>query len=168
MDGKRLGGMKKAPLDVSTWLNVRRAESPMLWWQFALLGTSGGVLVEVLAAFRCVVAWQGARRNRDGTLKRIPPKLGRYVDVPAHAIMLPARAALGAAAATLFGMTGQVTGPYGAVAFGCAAPVLLAQLGLIPQVERAVNRDQPNARRAKTDQLAAGTADVPAEESHLP
>lgn len=139
----------------------------MPWWQFALLGTSGGVIVEVLAVFRCAAEWQGARRNRDGTLKRIPPKLGRYVDVPAHAIMLPARAALGAAAAILFGMTGQVTGPYGAVAFGCAAPVLLAQLGLIPQVERAVNRDYLRARKPKTDQLAAVTADVPAEESRL-
>ena len=104
----------------------------MPWWQFTLLGASGGVIVEVLAVFRCVAVWQGARRNRDGTLKRTPPKPGRYVDVAAHAIMLPARAALGAAAATLFGMTGQVTGTYGAVAFGCAAPVLLAQLGLIP------------------------------------
>ena len=139
----------------------------MPWWQFALLGTSGGVIVEVLAVFRCVAVWQEARRNRDGTLKRTPPKLGRYVDVPAHAIMLPSRAALGAVAATLFGMTGQVTGPYGAVAFGCAAPVLLAQLGLIPQVERAVNKDHPSARKPKTDQLAAVTADVPAEESRL-
>ena len=123
--------------------------------------------MEVLAVFRCVAVWQVARRNRDGTVKRIPPKLGRYVDVPAHAIMLPARAALGAAAATLFGMTGQVTGPYGAVAFGCAAPVLLAQLGLIPQVERAVSREQPSTLKQKTDQLAAVTADLPAEESHL-
>lgn len=139
----------------------------MPWWQFALLGTSGGIIVEALAVFRCVAVWQGARRNRDGTLKRTPPKLARYVDIPAHAIMLPARAALGAAAATLFGMTGQVTGPYGAVAFGCAAPVLLAQLGLIPQVERAVNRDHPNAPKPKTDHLAAVTADVPAEENHF-
>jgi len=139
----------------------------MPWWQFALLGTSGGVIVEVLTVFRCVAAWQGARRNRDGTLKRIPPKLRRYVDVPAHAIMLPARAALGAAAATLFGMTGQVTGAYGAVAFGCAAPVLLAQLGLIPQVERAANKDHPSTRKPKTDQPATVTADIPAEESHL-
>ena len=139
----------------------------MPWWQFTLLGTSGGVIVEVLAVFRSVTAWQEARRNHDGTLKRIPPKLGRYIDAPAHAIMLPARAALGAAAATLFGMTGQVTGPYGAVAFGCAAPVLLAQLGLIPQVERAVNRDYSSAQKPITDQLPAVTADVPTEESHL-
>ncbi len=139
----------------------------MPWWQFALLGTSGGAIVEVLAVFRCVAIWQGARRNRDGTLKRIPPELRRYVDVPAHAIMLPTRAALGAVAAALFGMTGQVTGPYGAVAFGCAAPVLLAQLGLIPQVERAVNNDHPSARKPKADQLAVVTADVPAEESRL-
>jgi hypothetical protein len=125
----------------------------MPWWQFALLGTGGGLIVEVLAIFRCVAAWQEAHRNLGGTLKNTPPKLGRYVDVPAYAIMLPARAVLGAAAATLFGTTGQVTGIYGAVAFGCAAPVLLAQLGLIPQVERALNKDHPSAEKPKGGNL---------------
>ena len=111
----------------------------MSWWQFALLGAAGGAIVEVLAIFRCVAAWQDARKNRDGTIKRVPPRLRRYVDVQAHAIMLPARVVLGTAAAVLFGVTGQVTGPYGAVAIGCAAPVLLAQLGSIPQITKAVN-----------------------------
>jgi hypothetical protein len=138
----------------------------MPWWQFALLGTGGGAIVEVLAVFRCVAAWQEARRNRDGTLKRTPPELRRYVDVPAHAIMLPTRAALGATAATLCGITGQVTGPYGAVAFGCAAPVLLAQLGSVPQVERAV-KGIPSTRKPKTNPPATATADVPPEESRL-
>jgi hypothetical protein len=124
----------------------------MPWWQFALLGAGGGAIVEVLAIFRCVAAWQDARRSRDGTIKRVPPKLARYVDVPAHAVMLPARVLLGAAAALLCGITGQVTGPYGAVAIGCAAPVLLAQLGSIPQIAEAVNG-------------ASGTRKLPAEQS---
>ena len=111
----------------------------MPWWEFALLGAGGGVIVEVLSVFRWVATWQDARRGKQGVLRRSLPKLGSYVDFPAHAIMLPARAGLGAVAAVLFGLTGQVTGPYGALAFGCAAPVLLARVGLIPQVSKAVD-----------------------------
>jgi hypothetical protein len=111
----------------------------MAWWQFALLGAGGGAIVEVLAVFRCVAAWHAAHRNRDGTIERVPPRLRSYVDVPAHAILLPARMMIGTAAAVLFGVTGQVTGPYGAVAIGCAAPVLLAQLGSVPQIAKAVS-----------------------------
>jgi hypothetical protein len=107
---------------------IGRAESRMQWWQFALLGAAGGVIIEALEIFRGLSQWQRARRDRNGRLKRLPAKLGQFVDGPAHAYMLPARAVLGAGAAVLFGMTGQVTGAYGVVAFGCAAPVLLTQL----------------------------------------
>lgn len=134
----------------------------MPWWQFALLGASGGAIIEALAVFRCVAAWQDARRNSDGTIKLPPPELQRYVDVPAHATMLPARVALGAVAATLCGITGQVTGPYGAVAFGCAAPVLLAHFGSIPQFAKMVNGDS-EARKQTVAQCAAVGAKVPAE-----
>lgn len=134
----------------------------MPWWQFALLGACGGAIVEILAVFRCVAAWQDARRNRDGTIKPVPLGLRRYVDVPAHAIMLPARMALGTAATVLCGVTGQVTGPYGAVAIGCAAPVLLAQLGSIPQIAKAVN-DASEARKEAVAPCAAAGAEEPAE-----
>jgi hypothetical protein len=116
----------------------------MAWWQFALLGAGGGVIVETMAIFRAISVWQDAHRNRVGIVKRVPPRLGHYIDVPAHAIMLPARALLGMAAAVLFGVTGQVVGPYGAVAIGVAAPVLLARLGSIQQISEAVNG--PSAR----------------------
>lgn len=138
----------------------RRAWMP--WWQFALLGAGGGAIVEVLAVFRCVAVWQDARRNRDGTIKRAPPELRRYVDVPAHAIMLPVRMGLGAAAAVLFGVTGQVTGPYGAVAIGCAAPVLLAQLGSVPQIAKAVS-DASEARKQAVTRGGGVGAEIPAE-----
>jgi hypothetical protein len=133
----------------------------MPWWQFALLGAGGGAIVEVLAIFRCVAAWQHARLNRDGTIKRVPPELRRYVDIPAHAIMLPARVLLGTAAAVLLGVTGQVTGPYGAVTIGCAAPVLLAQLGSIPQVAKAVN-GAPESRK-KVARRQGASSEVPTE-----
>jgi hypothetical protein len=136
----------------------------MPWWQFALLGAGGGALVEVLAVFGRFAAWQDARRNRDGTIKRRPPGLRRYVDIPAHAIMLPARVVLGAAAAVLCGVTGQVTGPYGAVTIGCAAPVLLAQLGSIPQIARAVNVASEAQKQAVAQRSAVRT-EVPVEAS---
>lgn len=138
----------------------------MLWWQFALLGTIGGALVEVLEVFRWTAVWQEARRNRGGMLKLSPPKWRAYVDLPAHAFMLPARAALGAGAVTLFGATGQVTGAYGAVAFGCAAPVLLTQLGSIPQIAKAVS-DIPAVPKPQAGDLAAMTTAAPGERSHL-
>ena len=145
----------------------------MPWWQFALLGALGGAVVETLAIFRCFAVWQDARRNRDGTVKLIPPEMRRYVDVPAHMIMLPSRVVLGGAAAVLCGLTGQVTGAYGAVAIGCAAPVLLAQMGSIPQVAKAVHgaseaRKQADALDATTpDELTAKDA-VSAGEGGLP
>jgi hypothetical protein len=134
----------------------------MMWWHFALLGAIGGAIVEALEIFRCFTMWQHARRNSDGTLRRTLPKVRRYVDIPAHAFMLPARAALGGGAAVLFGMTGQVTGVYGAVAFGCAAPVLLRQLGSIPQIEKAVNR--PSGARKPQPGHGASSAVTPVSE----
>ena len=144
-----------------------RAENGVLWWQFALLGTIGGAIVEVLEIFRWTAVWQEARRNRSGTLRRIPPTWRTYVDLPAHAFMLPARAALGAGAATLFGMTGQVTGAYGAVAFGCAAPVLLAQLGSIPQITKVVN-DISDSRKLQADDAPLMMVAATGEMSHPP
>jgi hypothetical protein len=138
----------------------------MPWWKFALLGAGGGVVVEALAVFRWVAAWQDARRGNNGALRRALPKLGRYVDFPAHAVMLPARAALGAVAAVLFGLTGQVTGPYGALAFGCAAPVLLARVGLIPQVSKAVDIPAEKAMSAAKGPPSA-TIGLPEEGSSL-
>lgn len=63
----------------------------MQWWQYALLGAAGGVIIEALEIFHGMTQWQQARRDRHGRLKRLPAKLGRFVDFPAHARMLPAR-----------------------------------------------------------------------------
>lgn len=137
----------------------------MPWWQFAVLGAAGGMIVETVAIFRWAATWQGARRGVNGKLRRKPPPLGEYVDIPAHAIMLPSRAALGAVAAVLFGLTGQVTGPYGALAFGCAAPVLLSRLGSIPEIRKAVDNPKRNQETAhdEDERALAMLPDVPAE-----
>lgn len=130
----------------------------MQWWQYALLGAAGGVIIEALEIFHGMTQWQQARLNPSGRLKRLPPKLGRFVDWPAHVRLLPARAVLGAGTAVLFGMTGQVTGAYGVVAFGCAAPVVLAQLGHIPQVEAAVDRAPRTQQKASCVHAPAMTS----------
>lgn len=110
----------------------------MHWWQFGFLGAGGGALVEFLAVFRCLAAWQSARKTPTGRVKGSPPRLRAYVDLPVHAWMVVCRAILGAGAAVLFGATGQINGPYVAVALGFAAPSMLAQLGTIPQVAAAI------------------------------
>ena len=138
----------------------------MPWWQFALLGGAGGAIVELLAGFRCIALWQDARRVDGGALKSRPPKLSRYLDIQAHLIMLPLRTVLGSVAAVLFGLTGQVTGPYGVVAFGCAAPVLLAQLGSIQQVENLV-KGVPNDQERQAEASDPPKAAIPVEESQL-
>lgn len=120
----------------------------MPWWQFALLGALGGAVVEILAFFHDIAAWRDKRRNGDGKVSPAPPQLSEYVDILPFVLLLPLRAGLGAGAAVLFGTTGQVTGAYGAFAFGCAAPILLAQLGVIPQVSNAVSGAQATVKPA--------------------
>lgn len=101
----------------------------MAWWQCLVLGALGGVLAEVLGVLKWVTVWQSARRGTSGRLRGKPPSFRTYVDVPVHAWLLVIRMLLGAGTAWLFGVTGQVSGPYAALAFGFAAPAVLAQLG---------------------------------------
>ncbi|MEV5720603.1 hypothetical protein AB0L41_42630 [Amycolatopsis mediterranei] len=148
----------------------------MHWWQFALLGAGGGALVEVLAIFKWLTVGQSARRTLAGRVKSKPPALRMYVDVPAHVWMAVLRAALGAGCAVLFGASGQINGPYVAVAVGFAAPSMLAQLGTIPQVAAAIQGPsktsvpQSGPARSKPDGPVAepephGTrAEVPSEQ----
>jgi hypothetical protein len=74
----------------------------------------------------------------DETLKKDLPGWREYVDVSLHLWLLAIRMPLGAGVAALFGMTEQISGAYAAVAFGFAAPAVLAQLGGVPQVAAAV------------------------------
>jgi hypothetical protein len=118
---------------------------PMAWWQYALLGAAGGVLVEALAVFKWITIWQNNRRTRTGMIRAKPPSWRQYIDVPAAIWLLAIRTPLGAGAATLFGMTGQIRGAYAAMAFGFAAPAILAQLGSVPQIAAAIKQDDTPA-----------------------
>lgn len=129
----------------------------MTLWRCVLLGAAGGALVEVLAVLEYVLAWQQARRTPGGRVKKSPPRLRGYVDVPAHAWLLVIRVLLGAVAAGLFAATGQISGPYAALAFGFAAPAVLAQLGRLPDAGQAV-KDVPERPTSKSPDNAARPA----------
>jgi len=135
----------------------------MSWWQFAILGAGGGTLVEVLSLYKWINVWQNDRRRTTGELKVVPPPWRSYVDMPAHAWMLPLRMVLGAAAALLFGTTGQISGAYAAVAFGLAAPAVLTKLGSFPPVADAVKR-QELQHSAGSDALSGRPAHAPTAE----
>lgn len=111
-----------------------------------LLGAAGGSLVEVLAVLGYVLAWQRARRTPTDRVRKSPPRVRVYVDVPAHLWVLAIRAPLGAFAAWLFAVTGQTSGPYAVLAVGFAAPALLAQLGQFPQISQAVQDEGATAQ----------------------
>lgn len=110
----------------------------MQWWAFSLLGGAGGALFETLVVFRWLTEWQQARRGSTGRIKRQPPRLKTYLDLPAHAWLLGCRTMLGAGSAALFGVSGQIDGVYAAIVLGFAAPSILAQLGMIPRVAAAI------------------------------
>lgn len=118
----------------------------MVVWQFALLGAAGGALVEVLSLLRWIVEWANDRRKIDGRLKKKSrPRWRTYIDLPVHAWLLAIRIPLGAVTAWLFAQGEQISGAYAAVAFGFAAPAVLAQFGSIPMVTDAIRSDPRNA-----------------------
>lgn len=130
----------------------------MPWWQFALLGAGGGALVEALAVFKWITVWQADRRTPAGRVKGKPPDWRLYIDVTALGWLLSIRGALGAGAATLFGMTGQISGAYAAIAFGFAAPAILAQLGSVPQIAAAVKGEGAREDKALAPREEAAAA----------
>jgi hypothetical protein len=125
--------------------------------QYVLLGAAGGGLVEVLEALSDVLVWKQARRTPGGRVKATPPRARIYIDLPGHAVALLMRLPLGAAAAWAF--SGQISGPYAALAFGFAAPSVLAQLSQFPAVREAVRggnrQDEVSPERVATAPKAA-------------
>lgn len=127
----------------------------MEWWQFALLGASGGALFELLTIFNSLATWQAARRTSTGQVRKNAVGVRRYLDVAAHLWLLPIRGCLGAVASGLFGATGQITGAAAGVALGFAAPTVLAQLGKMHQVRAMITDDHAEP---KPDDPAIGGA----------
>lgn len=130
----------------------------MAGWQFATFGSCGGALVEVLSLLYWVGQWQEARRTASGRIKRNTPAWSTYVDWKVHTALIILRGGLGACAAALFGVTGQISGAYVAVALGFAAPSVLAQLGGIPQIAAAVNQTS-TADSTRSDNATTGLSE---------
>lgn len=132
----------------------------MTWWQYAAFGAAGGALVEVLAIFKWITYWQADRRDKDGSLKAKRPNWQKYIDVPLHSVLLVIRMLLGAGTSALCGTNGEIKGAFVAVGCGVAAPVILAQLGAIPQLASLVQGGQP---MLGTSVPEAGTTAIQAE-----
>ncbi|WP_019065459.1 hypothetical protein [Streptomyces prunicolor] len=134
----------------------------MAGWQFAMYGACGGAVVEVLSLLHWVSQWQEARRTPVGRLKKNAPTWSTYVDWKVHTALIILRGGLGAGTATLFGITGQISGAYVAVALGFAAPSVLSQLGGIPQIAAALNRDSITDS-ASSESVTAALSEGPVE-----
>jgi hypothetical protein len=86
-------------------------------WQYAIWGFFGGFAVDGLefaGAIRRVGGWPWRQEGEPGLLPL--------------AISVLIRLVVGAGLAAASGSTGQVSGPFGAVAVGVAAPLLIEQL----------------------------------------
>jgi hypothetical protein len=89
----------------------------MTAWQYGLWGFFGGFAVDGLE-------FVGAIRRVGGWPWRLPGEPGPLPFTVSVLIRLVVGAGLAAAA----GSTGQISGPFGAVAMGVAAPLLIEQL----------------------------------------
>lgn len=98
----------------------------MDWETATVSGMAGGAIVEAIAVWGNMLAWQRARhqaRSRGQAL----PALTRYIDPAADALVALSRLILGALVGLL--LHAQISGLVSAVAVGAAAPALLSQLG---------------------------------------
>ena len=100
----------------------------MDWAVAAALGMVGGGVVEVVAVWGHLAAWQQARHTARRRSRRLPP-ITRFVDPAADTLVAITRLLLGAAAAVI--LHSQISGALTAIAVGASAPALLAQLGAV-------------------------------------
>jgi hypothetical protein len=107
--------------------DVLRGGGVMEAWQYAIWGLFGGFAVEGLefsGAIRRIGGWPWQRPNEPGPLPLI--------------VSVLIRLAIGSGLALAAGSSGQVSGPFGALAVGVAAPLLVEQLARqIPQTTPA-------------------------------
>jgi len=115
----------------------------MALWKFALLGAGGGGLIEMVAFYNRLSAWQAARRTQSGMTRRHPPSFRSYIDVGPVIAIVVTRLVLGALTALAFRTSNQATGGYAALTMGAAAPAFLAQLGQFPGIRNASGDSTP-------------------------
>jgi hypothetical protein len=126
------------------------------------LGAAGGLVVEIIAVWANLTAWQRDRhRARANGRKRVLPTLTKYIDPPADALVGLTRLLMGAAAGWL--LHDQITGIMAAIAVGAAAPALLRQLGTARTVQDALQASEASQApvAAHTVSLASGPPAAP-------
>ena len=100
----------------------------MLSWYTALgYGALGGLIVEVIAVWHQLRAWQEERRAAIGAGMAGPKLFGRFIDLGPDVAVALSRVILGCGAGWL--LHAEVTGAYAAVAVGASAPAFLSHLG---------------------------------------
>ena len=98
----------------------------MNWAAAVACGMAGGAIVEAVALWGHLSAWQKARHHARRRGRRLPG-LTRYVDPAADAMVAVSRLLLGGLA--VFVLHTQISGFVSAIAVGASAPALLSQLG---------------------------------------
>jgi hypothetical protein len=126
-----------------------------------MCGALGGCVIEAIAFYGNVSAWQAERRELLARPQpdRPLPTLRARIDLPADSLVFLTRLALGAIAGALF--HSQIIGMTAAVAVGASAPGLLRQLGTTRPVQEAVQEPQPGEPATTPQRQPAPAADPP-------
>jgi hypothetical protein len=112
-------------------------------WQTATVsGMAGGAIIEAIAVWGNLAAWQRAR-HRARSRGRDLPKLTRYLDPAADGLVALTRLVLGGLAAFL--LHAQISGMISAIAVGASAPALLSQLGALQPARTASDEGLPES-----------------------
>ncbi|WP_194814261.1 hypothetical protein [Nocardia sp. XZ_19_385] len=98
----------------------------MVWWAALAFGAAGGLVVQLIAFWTDLSAWQEDRRNARRAHQKSRP-WADYFDPGPDLAVAATRLALGGAAGLIF--HDHVTSSMAAIAVGASAPALLRQLG---------------------------------------
>lgn len=134
----------------------------MTGWEYAFWGFFGGFAVDGLefaGAIRRVGGWPWRQPGEPGPLP--------------YAVSVAIRLVVGAGLAAAAGTTGQISGPFGALAVGVAAPLLIEQLARqiplttstpsLPSTSSDQSAPTPSSQpdpNAGTGSIGAGTHDA--------
>ncbi|WP_199830508.1 hypothetical protein [Streptomyces sp. MMG1533] len=126
-----------------------------------LLGAAGGALRGLLDVYTRFLDWQADRRAHrllPPEQQGQPPRFRRHFDPVGDPVAAVVHSGMGAAAAVLFGTTGQISGAYAALVVGMSAPGILTQLSRVQSVNDALTAPvpaQPTAEQQTPEPVAA-------------
>ncbi len=135
----------------------------MDWLAATALGAIGGAVVEAVALFGFLAAWQRERHRirhqnslaKTKKRKKLPP-ITVFVDPHADILVALTRISLGAVTGYLFHKEIRADGMMAAVAVGAAAPALLRQVGrtafMRPELQTEATTPTESGGQATTPQ----------------